>query len=514
MLLNLNRIGPKVLIEIRQALKFVIDEPDKYIPKKTVEDKHIPTQVNKPIATWAEITQSYFEGEKEKYTYVLLSRFGFRPKKFEEIAKEMGVTRARAQQIQVAVTVRFLKYMKFAGGAQLLMKLHEIMSDHGEDLSLKIFKQKLKKENLIGKFSPTLLPERISKINLFETLICWLNLLSDSRYSQPPVIFPVDIKTLINSESITIKNSKKLQNITPKARRKIKRKVHFTGGINIKEASKILTENEHTTELLLKKFDLKKIDEYWYSLKAYNAENDTSKIPLWTAGMKMLAVKPDINLDIFYDGLRRYANRFYSSIAPNDDFKDLMIELEASRRISGKSKSMTNDSIAKQGNILPGEGNQISEWQKSGQPHGDGHKGKTPPGDGDLLRDGPSLISGESQGSPREGMDSGNKRRSGLFSIEFVNSTPDEDRSAYKKLDHKILINLDHPQIAHALKEGGGGQDSSHFRAIVYEVATVEYAVAIPFERISAGEKIEATDALFDVRYTIDRITRRFSSIL
>jgi hypothetical protein len=30
----------------------------------------------------------------------------------------------------------------------------------------------------------------------------------------------------------------------------------------------------------------------------------------------MLTVKPEIDLDIFYDGLRRYANRFYPSIAP------------------------------------------------------------------------------------------------------------------------------------------------------------------------------------------------------
>ena len=74
--------------------------------------------------------------------------------------------------------------------------------------------------------------------------------------------------------------------------------------------------HKRTTELVLRKFNLKKIDEYWYSFKTYDAESETSKIPLWTAGMKMLAVKTDINLDTFYDGLRRYANRFYPSIAP------------------------------------------------------------------------------------------------------------------------------------------------------------------------------------------------------
>jgi hypothetical protein len=34
---------------------------------------------------------------------------------------------------------------------------------------------------------------------------------------------------------------------------------------------------------------------------------------------------------------------------------------------------------------------------------------------------------------------------------------------------------------------------------MVYEVATVEYAQAIPFERIQQGEKVDASEALFDV---------------
>ena len=56
--------------------------------------------------------------------------------------------------------------------------------------------------------------------------------------------------------------------------------------------------------------------------------------------------------------------------------------------------------------------------------------------------------------------------------------------------------------------------DSRHFLSTVYEVAAVEYAQAIPFERIQQGEQVDAADALFAVGDTIDRITRKFSSIL
>lgn len=198
----------------------------------------------------------------------------------------------------------------------------------------------------------------------------------------------------------------------------------------------------------------------------------------------------------------------------NDDFKNLMIDLEVSRRITGKSKSRTDESDSSQGTILPGNGDQNSEWQQTGQPYGNGHRGKNPPGEGDLPREGPTLLPGVSKGLPKESADSGSKRRSGLFSIEFVNSTVDYPRSQYKRDEHKILINLDHPQVALALKEGDGSQDSRHFLAMVYEVAAVEYAQTIPFERIQQGEQVDAADALFAVGDTVDRVTRRFAAVL
>ncbi len=180
MILNINRIGPKMLIEIRQALKSVVAAPDKYVTKHKIQGKQPASQDNKVTATWAEITQGYFESERDNYILILLSRFGFRPKKLEEIASELGITRERVRQVQEAATVRFLKHVRFAGPAQLLERIHEMLSEHGESLSLRMFKAQLGKENLLGEFTPTLMSERISKIDPFETLICWLNLLSDS----------------------------------------------------------------------------------------------------------------------------------------------------------------------------------------------------------------------------------------------------------------------------------------------------------------------------------------------
>ena len=80
----------------------------------------------------------------------------------------------------------------------------------------------------------------------------------------------------------------------------------------------------------------------------------------------------------------------------NDDFQSLLIELEISRRISGKSKNKTDEELSDAGTVFPGDGDQKSDWQEAGQPHGDGHKGKNPPGGGDFPRKGPSLIPGKS----------------------------------------------------------------------------------------------------------------------
>lgn len=198
----------------------------------------------------------------------------------------------------------------------------------------------------------------------------------------------------------------------------------------------------------------------------------------------------------------------------NEDFKNLMIELDISRKISGKAKGKTEEKSFDDGEILPGDGDNKSAWQTAGQPYGDGHRGQNPPGEGNTPRTGPSLIQGESLGSPKQANANGINRRSGLFSIEFSNLTEGEERSKYDPLEHKIIINLDHPQVSFALKEGGGTLDSAHFLATVYEVATVAYAQTIPFERIRQGEQVDAADALFVVGDTIDRITRKFSILL
>ena len=173
-----------------------------------------------------------------------------------------------------------------------------------------------------------------------------------------------------------------------------------------------------------------------------------------------------------------------------------------------------NEVADEQGELFPGFGNEKTPWGESGQPHGEGKRGKNPVSPGGERRPGPSVTPGTEKGS-RQGVEKGQqKRRRAIFSIDYAHETESAARSRYDPNSKTIWINLDHPQIASALKAGGGKVESRQFREMCYEVAAVEYALAIPYERIERDEILAPEDALYDVRDTVNRVTRRFFEIL
>jgi hypothetical protein len=200
----------------------------------------------------------------------------------------------------------------------------------------------------------------------------------------------------------------------------------------------------------------------------------------------------------------------------NEDFEKLQMEFEFSRRIASRQgRVTTGETNEVQTDLLPGGGLEPTGWQEAGHPHGDGNSGEGSIDTGDTPRPGPDLIPGSQVGSPKSFTDGSNKRRKGLFSIEYKNETAAYPRSRYESKTRTIIINLDHPQIAGAYHASSGNTESRQFREISYEVAAVEYAIAIPYEKIDqAGDSYEASDALDDVRKTINRLAKRFAEVL
>lgn len=205
--------------------------------------------------------------------------------------------------------------------------------------------------------------------------------------------------------------------------------------------------------------------------------------------------------------LREHARKIASLL--NSDFSDILDELDELRQITGRKRrrAMQSDSGS---SVLPGEGSEPSDFVESGQPHGNGKRGTSPPGDGDTERPGPGLKPGKGQGQSAELKQEGTRKRSrGIFGIEFAHQTSAERRSKYDRETRTIYINLDHPQVSSVLGQSDRGVDSPFFLQLVFDIAAVEYAQALQFERLDSGEEFDAGEAVYSIGEIIERLSRR-----
>ncbi len=102
-------------------------------------------------------------------------------------------------------------------------------------------------------------------------------------------------------------------------------------------------------------------------------------------------------------------------------------------------------------------------------------------------------------------------RNRGGFQIQFDNQGEASARAIYQREKRTIYVNLDHPQIAAALK--GHGVEDPVFRRLAYEVAFSEYAIALAMELDHREEFIDPQDAIVEIRETIHRIARSAAAL-
>jgi len=201
----------------------------------------------------------------------------------------------------------------------------------------------------------------------------------------------------------------------------------------------------------------------------------------------------------------------------NADFVGILEQYELARKITSTQVRKLQEITSDKGQILPGEGDLISLFSPAGYERGDGKsEGILPPGEGETPRElGPNLIPGDHHGSPKEmgQTDSQRKVKRGVFSVSYIEGSPEDKRSEYKKDERTIYINLNHPQIVAAKNNANGILDSKEFRGLTYEIAVVEYALAVQYER-AENEDLDTFDALFEVGSIVDRVTRKITDML
>jgi hypothetical protein len=103
------------------------------------------------------------------------------------------------------------------------------------------------------------------------------------------------------------------------------------------------------------------------------------------------------------------------------------------------------------------------------------------------------------------------KRPRGGFSVEFKEMGADSPRASYVPAERTIYVNLEHPQIRAA--KGSGSVDDPVFRRLAYEVAFTEYSIALAHEMDQNGEFIEPSEAMVEIRDTLNRMARRAASL-
>ena len=198
----------------------------------------------------------------------------------------------------------------------------------------------------------------------------------------------------------------------------------------------------------------------------------------------------------------------------NQDFVQQEIEFELAQRVSKRSGDRSvKEILDSEGELQSNKDGKQTPWEDSWT----GHKNKdhdehTAPGN--VPNPLPTKQHKNKQGTRRRSIGRGEKLRKVVFSIEFEHFTAEQNRSRYDGDTKTIFINLDHPQIANAFETGGNSTSSRQFREICYEAAAVEYAIALPYEKLEKDELYHAADALFDVRDTIDRVTKSFVQAL
>jgi len=209
--------------------------------------------------------------------------------------------------------------------------------------------------------------------------------------------------------------------------------------------------------------------------------------------------------------LRKEAKRISDIL--NDDFVEQELKLERARRASDRAGAMAIADTPGDDGVLPGEGEIPTNVQQAGNEHGEGNGGSEA-GEGETPRPGPSLIEGEDKGRKTGQKEGKQRRRRGIFSLDYENASEEEKRSRFDPETKTIWINLDHLQIAQALMRSKGSTSSQQFREMSCEVAAVEYALALEHVRVENDEANDPEDSLYNVRETIDRITRRLFAAL
>lgn len=200
----------------------------------------------------------------------------------------------------------------------------------------------------------------------------------------------------------------------------------------------------------------------------------------------------------------------------NNDFKAVMGALSnirsasarpgtANSRFGSASEGDDEEGVWVEGTAIPGN---VAETESQKEHQSATKKGRPDPNIG--RRGSPDEI-GSHAVDPVDGSGTQKRRPRGGFNVDFRNLGEEADRSKYDHTTLTILINLDHPVVKNALRNSS--VEDLHFRRLAYEIAFTEYSVALGYEMAEQDPDIPADDLLYEVRSTLNRVSKSAASL-
>lgn len=207
----------------------------------------------------------------------------------------------------------------------------------------------------------------------------------------------------------------------------------------------------------------------------------------------------------------------------NTDFKAVKERLQAIHsavarpgaavaRFGNTSVGDSEEGVWTEGTSIPGNIDTASQPRVPGsQSDPKPSPGSDPRPDPNVVRKGHPDETGAAAVDPAGG-DGGRKRRPrGGFSVDFRSLGGDADRSRYDRTSLTIIINLDHPVVKNALRNGS--VEDVNFRRLAYEIAFVEYSMALGVEMVEQDPDMPADDILYEVRTSLNRVSASAASL-
>jgi len=194
----------------------------------------------------------------------------------------------------------------------------------------------------------------------------------------------------------------------------------------------------------------------------------------------------------------------------NEDFRSVMGRLNAIRSASARpgdvnsrfgdsAESGADEGVWVEGTLTPGEVEQPAKPDDQGLFTGEDRPDPAVPRSGHPDKDGRAAV------DPAAGKGSKTRRPRGGFTVDFRHLGEEGDRSVFDRTSLAILINLDHPVVRSASREGE--VEDVNFRRLAYEIAFTEYSVALGYETAQQDPDIPADDLLYEVRSTLNRVS-------